>query len=266
MSEVDFSSPIFLGHPIGWQSPADLVAGFTLAWALELRERLWLSPHDPEAPGVTNRLSARYRFDTLGRLIMLGPGANGWHFGSFPVVRLTTLCGAWQLFDLMNESWQLRPHDHYQFGDVLSYVTGGLDRPSLFGERIADISKCLLAVRARRVMHATDELDPAEQWFVTGDKDLTFRDERGHDELLFHFHNLGVVPVELYTDQFVNAIWSTAQVTVDRLGPDRVIARHSDRIEFLTDLLERGGEKARQAEQTLNPMQFHFFNYWPGWV
>jgi hypothetical protein len=266
MSEVDFSSPIFLDHPIGWQSPADLVAGFTLAWALELRERLRLSPHNPSAPGVMERLPARYRYDTLGRLIELEPGASGRRFGSHPVVRLTTLCGAWQLFDLMNESWQLRPQDYNQFADVLSYVTGGVERPSLYGSESADISKCLLAVRVRRASTATDELDLAEQWFVTGDEDLTFRDARGNDSLQFHFTGMNIVPLALFSHQFVAAIWSTARVTVDRLGPDRVIARHSDRTEFLTDLLERGGEKARQAEQTLNPMQFRFFDNWPGWV
>lgn len=265
MTEVNFSSPVFTDHPTGWQTPSDLVGGFTLAWALELKERMRLSPHAPFAPGVMERLPARYRFDTLGRLIDLGPGASGTTFGRSPVVRLTTLCGAWQLFDLMNQSWRIRPNDFDQLASLLSFVTGGPERPSLYQDESADISKCLLAVRVRRATMQMDELDLAEQWFLTGDDELTFNDERGNDSLLFHFSGMNTVPLALFSHQFVSAIWSTARVTVNQLGPDRVVALQSNRVDSLTDLLERGGEKALMAEQELTPMQFRWFDNWPGW-
>ena len=46
----------------------------------------------------------------------------------------------------------------------------------------------------------------------------------------------------------------------------RVIALHSNRIESLLDLLGRGGEKATKAEQEMSPIQFRWFDYWPGWA
>lgn len=265
MNEVNFSSPVFADHPTGWKTPSDLVAGFTLAWALELKERMRLSPHAPFAPGVTDQLPARYRFDTLGRLIDLGPGATGATFGQNPVARLTTLCGAWQLFDLMKQSWKIRPRDFDQFATLLSFVTGGSERPSLFQGESANISKCLLAVRVRRESMQMDELDLTEQWFLTGDDELTFNDERGNDSLLFHFSGMETVPLALFSHAFVAAIWSTARVTVSRVGPDRVVAMHSNRVDSLTDLLERGGEKALRASQELTAMQFRWFDNWPGW-
>lgn len=266
MADMDFGSPVFVDHPIGWQTPSDLVAGFTLAWALELKERMRLSPNAPSAPGVIELLPARYRYDTLGKLIELPPGATGATFGRNPLVRLTTLCGAWQLFDLMNEGWKIRPNDFDQFANLLSYVTGGSERPSLYQDESADISKCLVAVRIRRASMRTDELDLAEQWFVNGNGDLTFKDSRGNDSLQFHFSGMNTVPLALFSHQFVSAIWSTARVTVNQLSPDRVIDLHSDRVDSLTELLDRGGEKARRAERELSPMQFRYFDNWPGWV
>ncbi|WP_166139829.1 hypothetical protein [Nocardioides ochotonae] len=265
-AEGIFDSPVFSDHPSGWQTPSDLVAGFTLAWALELKERMRLSPHAPSAPGVIDHLPPRYRYDTLGRLIDLGPGATGASFGVHPVVRLTTICGAWQLFDLMNRGWRIRANDFEQFADLLAFVTGGQDRPSLYKGESADISKCILAVRVRRASMQTDELDLAEQWFFSGDDELTFRDPGGNDSLQFHFSGMDVVPLALFSHQFVAAIWSTARVTVEQLGPDRVIAlRGGDRLDSLLDLLDRGGAKAQQAQQELAPMEFQRFDNWPGW-
>lgn len=266
MSEVNFRSPVFTDHPEGWQSPSDLVAGFTLAWALELKERMRLSPQNPGAYDLLHRLPARYRYDTLRRLIDLGPGATGAYFGQSPVVRLTTICGAWELFDLMNENWRIRPQDIAHGTSVMAYVTGGTERPSLYQGESADISKCLLAVRVRREFMGVDELDLAEQWFFTGDQELTFPNNFGHDCLLFHFSAINTVDLPLLAHEFVAAIWSTARVTVRELGPDRVIARHRDRVDSLSDLLERGGQRAEQAERELSPIQFRYFNNWPGWA
>jgi len=224
-----------------------------------------MSPHAPFADDVRNRLPVQYRFDTLGKLIELHPGASGQAFGRSPVIRLTTLCGAWQLFDLMKPSWRIQPNDFGQFSNVLAFVTGGRERPSLYQDLSANLSKCLLAVRVRRAFSQEDELDLTEEWFVTGNDELTFEDARGNDSLLFHFGAMNTVPLALFAHEFVETVWSTARVTVDRLGPDRVIALHRDRLESLTDLLVRGGEKALKAQQELTPMQFRWFNHWPGW-
>ena len=137
--DVDFSTPIFLDHPPGWQSPSDVFANFTLAWALELRERMRLSPYSPFAQGVRDQLPIEYRFDTLGEFITSNAPTSA-------LGRLTTLCGAWQLFDLMNRSWQIREDDFSQYSDLLAFVTGGSDRPSLFGDLSGNLSRCLLAV------------------------------------------------------------------------------------------------------------------------
>lgn len=265
MAEVDFSLPVFTDHPPGWQTPSDLVAGFTLAWALELKERLRLSPFAPFGEGVRDQLPAEYRFDTLGRLIQLWPGASGADFGRSPVIRLTTLCGAWQLFDLMNQSWRIEPHDFAQFGNVLAFVTGGIERPSLYRDLSANLSKCLLAVRVRRAFSEEDELDLTEEWFLTGNHDLTFEDDRGNDSLLFHFTGMNQVPLGLFNHEFAETVWSTARVTVEQIGPDRVIALHSNRIDSLLDLLARGGEKATKAQQEMSWIQFRSFDIWPGW-
>lgn len=266
MAEVDFSSPVFTDHPPGWQTPSDLVAGFTLAWALELKERMRLSPFAPFAEGVRDRLPAEYRFDTLGRLMQLWPGASGADFGRHPLARLTTLCGAWQLFELMNRTWRIQPNDFTQFSNVLAFVTGGRERPSLYQDLSANLSKCLMAVRVRRAYSQEDELDLSEEWFLTGNDELTFQDARGNDSLLFHFTGMNQVPLGLFAHEFVETVWSTARVTVDQLGPDGVIALHSNRLDSLSDLLKRGGEKATKAEQEMSPIQFRWFNYWPGWA
>ena len=265
MADVDFDTPLFTDHPPGWQTPSDIVSGFNLAWALELKERMRISSSQPHAEGVRQLLPAKYRFDTLGRLITLNPLASIGQFGRNPLIRLSSLCGAWQLFDLMNQTWRIKPGDFQQLSDLLAFVTGGRERPSLYRDLSANISKCLLAVRVRRAYSEQDELDLAEEWFLTGDEDLTFTDNRGSGSLLFHFSKMHQVPLPLFSHEFVETVWATARVTVDRLGPDRVIAMHSDRIDSLMDLLERGAEKATKAQQEMPWQSFQWFDYWPGW-
>ena len=265
MTDADFEAPIFTDHSPGWQTPSDIVAGFTLAWALELKERMRISPFQPDAEGVRELLPAKYQFDTLGRLITLDPTASIAEFGRNSLIRLSSLCGAWQLFDLMNQTWRIKPGDFQQFSDLLAFVTGGRDRPSLYRDLSANIGKCLLAVRVRRACSGEDELDLAEEWFLTGNEDLTFVDEYGSGSLLFHFSNLNQAPLRLFSHEFVNTVWATARVTVDQLGPDRVIAIHSDRADSLLDLLERGAEKATKARQEMSWQSFQWFDYWPGW-
>jgi hypothetical protein len=265
-TDVNCSSPVFMDHPPDWQAPSDLVAGFTLAWALEVKEREKLSPVAPFAPGVANQLPVQYRFDTLGRLVQLSPATSAIGFGRSPIVRLTALCGAWQLFEILSQSWSIRPGDFNQFANLLSFVTGGTERPSLYQDLSANLGKCLLAVRLRRAFHQVAELDPAEEWFVSGDSALTFRDARGNDSLLFQFGGINRVPLGLFAHDFYATVWSTARVTVDQLGPDTVIAMHKNRVEPLSDLLRRGGEKALRAKQELSPLEFGSFDNWPGWA
>ncbi|MCR2763834.1 hypothetical protein NQ152_09975 [Microbacterium sp. zg.B48] len=194
------------------------------------------------------------------------PGASGADFGFRPLARLTTICGAWQLFDLMNKAWKIEPNDFTQFTNLLAFVTGGPERPSLYQDLSANLSKCLLAVRVRRAYSQEDELDLSEQWFLTGSEELTFEDARGNDSLLFHFDAMTQVPLGIFNHEFVETVWSTARVTVDQLGPDRVIALHSNRLDSLSDLLQRGGEKATRAQDELSFGQFRYFDFWPGWA
>lgn len=266
MSDVNFDAAVFENHPPGWQSASELVAGFTLAWALELRERLKLSPHAPFAEGVRDRLPARYRFDTLGKLVSMRPGATSAALGMNQVARLTTICGAWQIFDLLNQTWRIKPYDFLQFSNTLSFVTGGTERRSLFHDLSANLSKSLLAVRVRRASSESDELDLAEEWFITGDSSIVSIDARGNPALVFHFTGQNAVPVGLLAHEFAESVWSTARVTVDHLGPDRVIAMQRDRIESLDDLLTRGGQRALDAQMRMSFMEFNWFNYWPGWT
>lgn len=282
VEDVSFSTPVFLDHPPGWQSPSDVFASFTLAWALEVRERMRLSPHAPFAQGVRDRLPRQYRFDTLGELITSSGPTSA-------IGRLTTLCGAWQLFDLMNQKWQIREDDFHQYSELLAFVTGRSDRPSLFRDLGGNLSRCLLAVRVRRAFSDRDELDQSEEWFVTGDPRLvsgdllnksinfnfhpTAQDRAGRNDspvmslMLMH----GPISVPVYTafdnpfdNEFPMSIWSMARVTVDEVGPDRIIALHGDRLESLSDLLIRGGEKALRAQQEMSPRDFQRFNFWPG--
>lgn len=267
METVEFSAPVFEDHPPGWQRPTDIVEGFNLAWALELKERMRVSPFAPFAEGVRDLLPDAYKFDTLGRLMHLWPGATGSDFGESPLIRLTTLCGTWQLFDLMNQAWRIAPFDYARYAEVLAFVTGGSERPSLYKDLSANLSKCLLAVRLRREFTQQDELDLSEEWFLTGDQEHTFKDSRGNDSLLFHFNNFQSIPLGLFEHEFVETVWATARVTVDRLGPDRVIMLHKDRLDSLLDLLERGAQKAKTAQHQMSPRQFRFlFDFWPGWA
>lgn len=62
---------------------------------------------------------------------------------------VTALCGAWRLFDLLHQDWRLQPRDFGQLAEVMAFVTGGRDRPSLYRDLPANLAKCLLAIRAR---------------------------------------------------------------------------------------------------------------------
>lgn len=265
MTDVDLDAPLFDSHPAGWQSPNEIASGFALAWALELRERQRLTPQYPEADWVQEHLPARFRYDTLGQLIRLWPGTDAATFRNAPVVRLTALAGTWTLFDILNREWQIRPDDFHQFAGLLAYVTGDRSRPSLYGDLRADISKCLLAVRVRRAAQGLEELDLTEQWFVNGDEELTFDDQQGNTSLLFHFDNSTTIPLAIFAHAFPESIWSTARVTVDRLGPENVISENRGRVDSLIELLERGAAAAERAKQEMPRIRWQQYNYWPGW-
>ncbi len=265
MSEVDLLSPQFADHPPGWQSAADIFEAFTLAWALELKERNRRSPGNPMAPGLVETLPVMYGHDTLGHLITLSPGSDAASFARAPVARLTVLRAAWSLFDHLNGRWQLQPQDFSKMASAMAYVTGGSDRQSAYGSKSATYGKCLLAVRVRRAFQQESELDLTEEWFVTGDQELTFTDARGNDSLLFHF-GPQPIPIGIFAHEFVDSVWSTAQVLVDELGADWVISRYRHRLDELLDILTRGGEEAERARRWMSPAEFRYRNGWPGWA
>lgn len=267
MADVDLHAPLFTDHPAGWQSPEELFDGFALAWALELRERRKISPIDPFGNHVQHQLPVQYRYDTLGELLKLNPlvQAAGGILGRSSVTRLMALCGAWRLFETMNKQWQLQPRNFEQYGETLKLVTGGLEMPnSLFQEKSARLAKCLLAIRVRRAFSQQEELDLAEEWFVSGDPELTFRDSRGYDSLLFHF-GLSDVDLPLIPRDFSECVWDTASVLVDQLGPDKVIVSNLHRMDELYELLTRGGRRAEAAQREMSPVQLRGWDGWPGW-
>ncbi|WP_417512501.1 hypothetical protein [Microbacterium sp.] len=265
MTEVALEDPVFSSHPLGWRSPAEVASGFALAWALELVERQRLAPGSPESDWAHELLPPRFRYDTLGQLIRLPVSANASTYRRNSIVRLTALAGTWNLFDILNRSWRIEANNSRQFGDLLAYVTGNTDRPSLFGGLSADISKCLLAIRVRRGFQGLEELDLAEQWFVTGDEDLTFQDHRDNTALLFHFTATTPIPLALFSHTFTQTIWSSARLTVKQLGPERVIAENKDRVDLLLDLLQRGAANAERARREMSRPGWLEFNHWPGW-
>lgn len=263
MHEVDLSFPVFESHPPGWRSPAELASGFALAWALEMVERERLAPPGKAAEFPGKYLPDRFQWDSLGQLVKLDSPARAIDFKHAPHVRLTALAGTWNLFDILNRRWQIREGDMMQFSELLAYVTADTTRLSLYGRLEASISKCLLAVRLRRAYQGQQSLDLSEQWFITGDEDLTVPDWSGAPQLLFRFG--GEVPLTILAQDVVTTIWATARLTVDRLGPRRVIYDNQDRVEALLDILDRGAARAVQARQEMTQLEWMGFNYWPGW-
>lgn len=262
---VRFDEKLFVDHPDGWQSPNDLAEGFLLAWALEMQQRQQIDPVAPFANHVRAALPPAFRYDTLGELVRLPTGS-----GTRPAVsttalaRLTLLCVAWRLFDEMNNEWMLRSGDFVQYGDALSFATGGTDRHSLFGDLDADLAKCLLSDRIQRAYRGTDDLTQAERWFVTGDPHLLTPDSPGYDIVPF---NVGgsYVPIILTGESFASSIWAAARVLVERSTPATVVARYAHRRSDLLDVLERGAVLA-QRRQLLPPAQAWNFDSWPGWA
>lgn len=255
-----FDEKVFVDHPDGWQSPNDLAEGFLLAWALEMQQRQQIDPIAPFANHVRAALPPAFRYDTLGELVRRPTGRS---VSTTARARLTLLCVAWRLFDEMNSEWMLRSGDFVQYGDALSFATGGTDRHSLFGDLDADLAKCLLSDRIQRAHRGTDDLTQAERWFVTGDRKLLNPDSRGYDVVLF---NVGgsYVPIILTGESFASSIWATVRVLVDRSTPATLVARYAHKKGDLLDVLERGAILA-ERRHLLPPAQAWNFDPWPGW-
>jgi hypothetical protein len=261
-SDVRFEDEVFDDHPSGWRSPSDMAQGFLLAWALEQAERTRINPSDPMAPHVRLSLTEKFLTDTLGELVRPEPAS----FRSSPatrVGRLTTLCIVWMLFDALDSNWRIRPGDFGQFGEALSFATGGTDRRSLFGHRSADVAKCLLAARISNRYSNSDELTTAEEWFVAG-APLSLAPAQSGQPCIPFVVGRTQTPIPFNRHVFDSSIWSTAQVLVSLINPEDCIERYAHRREAIDELLDKGavlGAKRRN----LSPFEAQGFGVWPGW-
>lgn len=262
--EVDFGSTIFHENPEGWQSPRDLAEGYLVAWALELRERRRLAPSEPFAPYVFAQLPPEFRFDTFGELVRVAPGAPASAVGENTRARLVTLDLAWRLFDDLNYDLRLRQGDREQYAEVLSYVTGGTDRDSLFRDLSADWAKCLVADRVQRAYEGTDILTSGEEWFATGNAHLVGNHPQGSEAIPFLIggHMIPMIPLD---DGFALSAWAAARVLVERNSEEAYLAHYGHRIPTVLDVLERGAKLGEQRK-TLPPAQAWRFDVWPGWT
>lgn len=264
IDEVGFESQLFPEHPAGWRSPADLAEGFLVAWSLEVRERRRIAPYDPFASYVFPQLPPAFRFDTFGELVRVTPGAPASAVGDNQRARLTTLLLVWKLFDDLNSSFRLRQGDRTLYANLLSFVTGGTERDSVFRDLSADWAKCLLSDRVQRAYEGTDVLTSGEEWFATGDVELVGNHPRGPEAIPFLIGG-NLVPMIPVDDGFVLSAWAAVRVLVERNSEEFYLAKYSHRVPMVIDILERGARLGEQRK-LLPPAQAWGFDPWPGWT
>lgn len=264
IDEVDFESHLFPEHPARWQSPADLAEGFLVAWSLEVRERRRIAPYDPFASYVFAQLPPAFRFDTFGELVRVTPGAPASAVGDNQRARLTTLLLVWKLFDDLNSSFQLQRGNRTLYANLVSFVTGGTERDSVFRDLNADWAKCLLSDRVQRTFEGTDILTSGEEWFATGDVDLVVSHPRGPEAIPFYIGD-NIVPMVPVDDGFVQSVWAAVRVLVERNSEEFYLSKYSHRVPTVIDILERGA-KLGELRKLLPPAQAWGFDPWPGWT
>jgi hypothetical protein len=263
IDDVDFESQLFPEHPAGWRSPADLAEGFLVAWSLEVRERRRIAPHDPFASYVVAQLPPAFRFDTFGELVRVTPGAPASAVGDNQRARLTTLFLVWRLFDDLNSNFRLRQGDSTLYAKLLSFVTGGTERDSVFRDLSADWAKCLLSDRVQHAYEGTDLLTSGEEWFATGDVELVGNHPGGPEAIPFLIAG-NVVPMIPLDDGFVLSVWAAVRVLVEQNSEEFYLVKYSHRIPIIIDILERGA-KLGELRKSLPPAQAWGFDPWPGW-
>ena len=214
------------------------------------------------APHVRQSLPPRFRIDTLGELVRLEP-ALSYGRTATKVGRLTTLCMVWTLFDELDSRWRLEPGNFGQFGEALSFATGGTDRRSLFGHGSADVAKCLLSDRITNRYSNSETLTAAEDWFVNGDPSILGLSRGGHQSIPFAVGGQSV-PVVIGRSIFDSSVWCVAQVLVDMSSSETYIERYGYRKEAVLELLEKGAVLA-EKQTSLPPADNRNFRVWPGW-
>lgn len=264
IDDVDFESQLFPGHPAGWRSPADLAEGFLVAWSLEVRERRRIAPYDPFASHVFAQLPPAFRFDTLGELVRVKPGTPASAVGRNRRALLTTLLLAWRVFDDLDSNFRLRQGDQALYANLLSFVTGGTERESLFRDLSADWAKCLLADRLQRAYEGTEALTSGEEWFATGDVELVGYHPRGAEAIPFLIGG-NLVPMIPVDDGFVLSAWAAVRVLVEQNSEEFYLAKYNHRVPMVIDLLERGAKRG-ELRKMLPPAQAWGFDPWPGWT
>lgn len=257
--EVNFSVEMFPRHPMGWRSPADLADGFVLAWALEEKERRRLDPMNPYGAYATSQLPHRFRWDTLGQLLRLRPGASD--ASSTSLGRLTSLCMAWRLFDQLNSQWRLSPGDFDKYSAALAFVTAAsYESRALFQGQDGNVARCLLSDRVTRAHGGTSILTESEEWFVNGEPTFLEGGSYGFWSIPFAIGGQ-YVKVPMTSDEFSNSVWSMARVLVQLNTSDYYIAEFNSRTDMLLRILEKGASHVDRSPDR----QGWVFQSWPGW-
>lgn len=251
--DVDLLGNIYPEFPPGWNSATDLMEGFVLAAALEVRARQQMSPQDPWAAGLTERLPNRFRYDTFGSLLRWGPYSDDdWNRGAVsldPTVnylhherklnagerigRLPLLAVVWQFTaDVFAETQHLRTRNRtagfYEALNRFDGVSLGRHGTALF---MAAFQRAWLA-------DGPSELSGTEKAFLAAEP------LRSGMAVL---HPLGA--------SYSDSIWQTAFRMVERQTPDYYVQRLQRRQGVVLDVLTRGSELAVKGHRSV----------WPGW-
>jgi hypothetical protein len=203
-------------------------------------------------------------FDTFGELVRVTPGAPASVVGENERARLTTLLLVWKLFDKLNSRFNLRQGDWTQYANALSFVTGGMERDSVFRDLSADWAKCLLSDRVQRAYEGTDVLTSGEEWFATGDVSLVGNHPRGPEAIPFLIGG-NLVPMIPVDDGFILSAWAAVRVLVEDNSEEFYLSKYGRRVPEVIDILERGAKLGEQRK-LLPPAQAWSFDPWPGWT
>ena len=237
-SEVDLMEVIYPEFPAGWNSASDLMEGFLLAAALELRLRNQLSPGNPWAAGLTEHLPPRFRYDTLGQLLRFGPDGNRPHDGE-RIGRLPLLAIVWQFTDqALHETQHIRL-------DSPGHVGHDAALSKFNGLTLGKYGTALFKAAFHREWFSDDSsLSTVESAFVNG--------------MTLELGSAGPTPGRrLHPDgsMYSDSIWQTGFRLVERRTPEFYIRNLQHRQTTVLEILDRGAALALAGKVFT----------WPGW-
>lgn len=252
-SDVDLRANIYPEFPAGWNSATDLMEGFLLAAALELRARQQLLPSDPWADEVFSHLPARYRYDPFGQLLSNGPYSDS-DRNQVPVSldptinyllherratsgerigRLPLLAVVWQFTTQV-----LEEYEHLRRGDRSAGYSEALRR--LGGRALGQYGTALFMAAFEREWFAEDstQLSPAESAFLAAE-DL----------------RVGSGILSPHGSAYAKSIWLTSFRLIERRSPEYYISLLEHRQGVVDNILDRGANLGIMGATSI----------WPGW-